>query len=112
VEPRRTRPLSTGALPTLDTDRRCRIRLTRDKNDNNRGVVAVTHTPSSVDHSELLRAAGNSALVSVALIGAGIFAAYITPAGLRWPRLHWPQLLALYAICWAGCFWYQRRWRH
>jgi hypothetical protein len=57
-------------------------------------------------------AAWNGALVSVALIGATILGAYISP-GLTWrlphPR-HWLiLLLCLYAILWAGCFLYQMR---
>ena len=57
-------------------------------------------------------AAWNGALVSVALIGATLLGAYISP-GLAW-RLphppHWLVLLAcLYSILWAGCFLYQLR---
>ena len=62
-------------------------------------------------HQAALRAAWNTALISVALIGAGVFAAYLTP-GLHWPQARWPRwlflLLCLYVICWGGCFLYQR----
>lgn len=59
-------------------------------------------------HQAALRAAWNTALVSVALIGAGVFAAYVTP-GLHWPKARWLfLLLCLYVTCWVGCFLYQR----
>ena len=58
---------------------------------------------------EALRAAWDSALISVALIAAAMLVTYVLYLpGLPLGRLlHWWWVLCLYVVVWAGCFLYR-----